>query len=97
VLLSLPLLDVSPASLPFHLPLPFHPCPYLPLLLFNPCSILIPPKKKTPTKQNLKQPVWPYNLVTCALFNTLHTQQYSGVGSRGGFSREKFFYVAFAG
>ncbi|KAJ7237822.1 OPT oligopeptide transporter [Mycena rebaudengoi] len=41
--------------------------------------------------------IWPYNLVTCALFNTLHTQQYSGVGSRGGFSREKFFYVAFAG
>jgi hypothetical protein len=41
--------------------------------------------------------IWPYNLVTCALFNTLHTQQYAGVGSRGGFSREKFFYIAFAG
>ncbi|KAJ7469724.1 oligopeptide transporter [Mycena latifolia] len=41
--------------------------------------------------------IWPYNLVTCALFNTLHAQQYAGVGSRGGFSREKFFYVAFAG
>ncbi|KAJ7430559.1 OPT oligopeptide transporter protein-domain-containing protein [Mycena latifolia] len=36
-------------------------------------------------------------VVTCALFNTLHTQQYAGVGSRGGFSREKFFYVVFAG
>jgi hypothetical protein len=34
--------------------------------------------------------------VTCALFNTLHAQQYAGVGSRGGFSREKFFYIAFA-
>ncbi|KAJ6532845.1 oligopeptide transporter [Mycena vulgaris] len=41
--------------------------------------------------------IWPYNLVTCALFNTLHAQQYAGVGSRGGFSREKFFYCAFAG
>ncbi|CAK5269213.1 unnamed protein product [Mycena citricolor] len=39
--------------------------------------------------------IWPYNLVTCALFNTLHAQQYAGVGSRGGFSREKFFYLAF--
>ncbi|KAJ7435773.1 OPT oligopeptide transporter [Mycena galericulata] len=38
--------------------------------------------------------IWPYNLVTCALFNTLHAQQYAGVGSRGGFSREKFFYIA---
>ncbi|KAJ7058464.1 small oligopeptide transporter [Mycena amicta] len=41
--------------------------------------------------------IWPYNLVTCALFNTLHSQQYAGVGSRGGFSRERFFYIAFAG
>jgi hypothetical protein len=41
--------------------------------------------------------IWPYNLVTCALFNTLHAQQHAGVGSRGGFSREKFFYIAFAG
>ncbi|KAJ7271565.1 OPT oligopeptide transporter protein-domain-containing protein [Mycena rebaudengoi] len=40
--------------------------------------------------------IWPYNLVTCALFNTLRAQQYAGVGSRGGFSREKFFYLAFA-
>ncbi|KAJ7738247.1 oligopeptide transporter [Mycena maculata] len=38
--------------------------------------------------------IWPYNLVTCALFNTLHAQQYAGVGARGGFSREKFFYLA---
>ncbi|KAJ7271601.1 OPT oligopeptide transporter [Mycena rebaudengoi] len=41
--------------------------------------------------------IWPYNLVTCTLFNTLHAQQYAGVGARGGFSREKFFYLAFAG
>ncbi|KAJ7437599.1 OPT oligopeptide transporter protein-domain-containing protein [Mycena galericulata] len=38
--------------------------------------------------------VWPYNLVTCALFNTLHAQQYAGVGSHRGFSRGKFFYIA---
>ncbi|CAK5284572.1 unnamed protein product [Mycena citricolor] len=38
--------------------------------------------------------IWPYNLVTCALFNTLHAQQYAGVGTRGGMSREKFFYIA---
>ncbi|KAJ7759543.1 OPT oligopeptide transporter [Mycena metata] len=41
--------------------------------------------------------IWPYNLVTCALFNTLHAQRYAGVGARGGFSRETFFYVAFVG
>jgi len=51
-------------------------------------------------KRFLVQPpsmIWPYNLVTCALFNTLHAQQYAGVGARGGYSREKFFYIAFAG
>nr|GAT55049.1 OPT oligopeptide transporter [Mycena chlorophos] len=41
--------------------------------------------------------IWPANLVTCALFNTLHSQHYAGVGDRGGYSREKFFYIAFAG
>ncbi|KAJ7129479.1 small oligopeptide transporter [Mycena epipterygia] len=40
--------------------------------------------------------IWPANLVTCALFNTLHSTEYAGVGSRGGFSRERFFYIAFA-
>nr|GAT53596.1 OPT oligopeptide transporter [Mycena chlorophos] len=39
--------------------------------------------------------IWPYNLVTCALFNTLHSQQYAGVGTRGGYSRERFFFIAF--
>jgi OPT family small oligopeptide transporter len=34
-------------------------------------------------------------LVTCALFNTLHAQTYSGVGNRGGLSRERFFFYAF--
>lgn len=41
--------------------------------------------------------IWPYNLVTCALFNTLHSQNYAGIGNRGGISRERFFYYAFLG
>ncbi|KAJ7682610.1 OPT oligopeptide transporter [Mycena polygramma] len=41
--------------------------------------------------------IWPANLVTCALFNTLHSTEYAGVGNRGGLSRERFFYIAFAG
>ncbi|PCH34542.1 OPT oligopeptide transporter [Wolfiporia cocos MD-104 SS10] len=40
--------------------------------------------------------IWPTNLVTCALFNTLHSTQYAGIGSRGGISRERFFACAFA-
>src|SRR5215510_14127194 len=39
--------------------------------------------------------IWPTNLVTCALFNTLHAQNYAGVGTRGGISRERFFFYAF--
>ncbi|TFY77272.1 hypothetical protein EWM64_g6741 [Hericium alpestre] len=39
--------------------------------------------------------IWPANLVNCALFNTLHSQQYSGIGNRGGISRERFFSYAF--
>ena len=39
--------------------------------------------------------IWPTNLVTCALFNTLHSQQYPGVGNRGGVSRERFFSYMF--
>ena len=38
--------------------------------------------------------IWPANLVNCALFNTLHQQQYAGVGNRGGISRERFFTYA---
>lgn len=39
--------------------------------------------------------IWPANLVFCALFNTLHSTSYSGAGSRGGMSREKFFLIVF--
>ncbi|THH12088.1 hypothetical protein EW145_g232 [Phellinidium pouzarii] len=39
--------------------------------------------------------IWPANLVNCALFNTLHSQVYSGAGTRGGISRERFFTYAF--
>ncbi|RDB22006.1 Sexual differentiation process protein isp4 [Hypsizygus marmoreus] len=41
--------------------------------------------------------IWPSNLVTCALFNTLHAQTYVGMGTRGGISRERFFLYAFIG
>ncbi|EKM51789.1 uncharacterized protein PHACADRAFT_262133 [Phanerochaete carnosa HHB-10118-sp] len=41
--------------------------------------------------------IWPANLVTCALFNTLHSQYYAGVGTRGGLSRERFFFYCFLG
>ncbi|KAL0956572.1 hypothetical protein HGRIS_002709 [Hohenbuehelia grisea] len=50
------------------------------------------------TRRFLVQPssmIWPSNLVTCALFNTLHSARYSGIGDRGGMSREKFFFVCF--
>lgn len=35
--------------------------------------------------------------MTCALFNTLHQQQYAGIGNRGGISRERFFSFVFLG
>lgn len=41
--------------------------------------------------------IWPNALVTCALFNTLHATQYAGMGSRGGISRERFFFFVFLG
>ncbi|KAF8904882.1 OPT oligopeptide transporter [Mucidula mucida] len=41
--------------------------------------------------------IWPSNLVNCAMFNTLHSQQYAGIGTRGGLSRERFFVYAFLG
>lgn len=41
--------------------------------------------------------IWPNHLVTCALFNTLHSQQYAGIGTRGGLTRERFFTYAFIG
>lgn len=41
--------------------------------------------------------IWPSTLVTCALFNTLHSQTYAGIGTRGGISREHFFFYAWMG
>ncbi|KAH8833619.1 OPT oligopeptide transporter [Flagelloscypha sp. PMI_526] len=41
--------------------------------------------------------IWPATLVYCALFNTLHSAQYSGMGSRGGITRERFFLYVFIG
>ncbi|KAH7909749.1 OPT oligopeptide transporter protein-domain-containing protein [Hygrophoropsis aurantiaca] len=35
--------------------------------------------------------IWPATLVSCALFNTLHSQQYAGIGALGGISRERYF------
>ncbi|KAJ8488073.1 hypothetical protein ONZ51_g3778 [Trametes cubensis] len=39
--------------------------------------------------------IWPNTLVVCALFNTLHSQSYAGMGTRSGLSRERFFAYAF--
>ncbi|KAI0271688.1 small oligopeptide transporter [Gloeopeniophorella convolvens] len=39
--------------------------------------------------------IWPANLVTCTLFNTLHSNYYAGIGNRGGMSRERFFFYWF--
>ncbi|KAF9235742.1 OPT oligopeptide transporter protein-domain-containing protein [Melanogaster broomeanus] len=41
--------------------------------------------------------IWPTSLVSCALFNTLHSQQYAGTGRLGGISRERFFAYCFHG
>ncbi|KAI0286616.1 OPT oligopeptide transporter protein-domain-containing protein [Russula aff. rugulosa BPL654] len=38
--------------------------------------------------------IWPANLVTCALFNTLHSQVYPGFRDKG-MSRERFFLYGF--
>ncbi|EMD32415.1 hypothetical protein CERSUDRAFT_68734 [Gelatoporia subvermispora B] len=39
--------------------------------------------------------IWPNTLVVCALFNTLHSQSYAGIGQHDGLSRERFFTFAF--
>ncbi|KAI0327741.1 OPT oligopeptide transporter [Cubamyces sp. BRFM 1775] len=39
--------------------------------------------------------IWPNTLVVCALFNTLHSQSYAGMGTRSGLTRERFFAYAF--
>jgi hypothetical protein len=41
--------------------------------------------------------IWPANLVTAALFNTLHAQETSGTYSRGGLRRGRFFLYVFVG
>lgn len=41
--------------------------------------------------------IWPVNLVTAALFNTLHAQETAGTQARGGISRERFFTYVFVG
>ncbi|KAJ3576811.1 hypothetical protein NP233_g147 [Leucocoprinus birnbaumii] len=38
--------------------------------------------------------IWPNTLVSCALFNTLHSQSYAGIGRQEGISRERFFTYA---
>ena len=39
--------------------------------------------------------IWPENLLTAVLFNTLHGQETSGTQARGGISRLRFFcYVS---
>ncbi|KAH7926403.1 OPT oligopeptide transporter [Leucogyrophana mollusca] len=40
--------------------------------------------------------IWPANLVTCALFNTLHSA-YNGFDAHGGISRQRFFAYTFVG
>ncbi|KAL1738769.1 OPT oligopeptide transporter protein-domain-containing protein, partial [Schizophyllum fasciatum] len=39
--------------------------------------------------------IWPETLITCALFNTLHSARYAGIGDHGGMSRERFFVYSF--
>ncbi|KIK00651.1 hypothetical protein K443DRAFT_7500 [Laccaria amethystina LaAM-08-1] len=39
--------------------------------------------------------IWPNALVSCALFNTLHSQTYVGIGEHDGISRERYFIYAF--
>ncbi|KAG1865655.1 OPT oligopeptide transporter protein-domain-containing protein [Suillus tomentosus] len=39
--------------------------------------------------------IWPVTLVSCALFNTLHSEQYAGIGRLGGLSRGRFFIYVF--
>jgi OPT family small oligopeptide transporter len=41
--------------------------------------------------------IWPNTLVSCALFNTLHSQSYAGIGQHEGISRERYFTYAFIG
>jgi hypothetical protein len=40
--------------------------------------------------------IWPSNLVSSALFNTLHQKETAGSTGRGGMSRERFFVYVFS-
>lgn len=66
--------------------------------LVDPPSMSEPkPIRCTIVEVNHLPTVWPTNLVQCALFNTLHSQEYAGIGQRGGLSRERFFLYTFLG
>jgi hypothetical protein len=41
--------------------------------------------------------IWPENLLTAVLFNTLHGQETSSTQARGGISRLRFFFYVFIG
>ena len=41
--------------------------------------------------------IWPGNLLTAVLFNTLHGQETLGTQARGGISRERFFSYVLIG
>lgn len=41
--------------------------------------------------------IWPNQLVLCAVYNTLHSQEYAGAGKLGGISRERYFSFIFVG
>jgi hypothetical protein len=45
--------------------------------------------------QTVRMSVWPNTLVYCALFNTLHSQTYAGIGPHNGPTREQYFLYAF--
>ncbi|KAJ7888957.1 hypothetical protein B0H14DRAFT_2562109 [Mycena olivaceomarginata] len=57
-------------------------------------------QKESPCRPDILRvmpPVWPANLVNCALFDTLCSQYYSSIGTRSGLSREHFVLYAFLG
>jgi len=58
------------------------------------CDEYVPSRPERYLELTAVIPVWPANLVTAAVFNTLHSQQYAGAGNRGGISRERFFAYA---
>ena len=41
--------------------------------------------------------IWPENILTAVLLNTLHGQETWGTQVRGGVSRKRFFYYVFIG